>query len=108
MMQISDLYHHMALHRREAATDGDDSHKFWDKQPVPKLAESSTDNEPIEVKTVADVRKKPYKLPAGYSWSVVDVNKPEQVSSILRAFPTAHMCLFGCSGDTQSRVNVCN
>lgn len=67
------------MHRRADVGSGDDSHKFWDKQPVPKLAESSTDNEPIEIKTVDDVRKKPYKLPTGYSWSVVDVNKPEQV-----------------------------
>ena len=89
----------MAMKQRAAAKDtGARAHGFWDKQPVPKLAEKPDQNEPIETKTVADVRATPYKLPPGFSWSSVDVADEKQVrlSHARHAWPASAQAV--CSG----------
>ena len=53
-----------------------DQHNFWNTQPVPKYYEPVADGDfdkPIEVKTLADVRKTPYDLPEGYSWCTLNL-----------------------------------
>lgn len=44
----------------------------------PKPDENPEENAPIEVKTVAEVRAEPYKLPAGFAWCEVDMGEPAQ------------------------------
>jgi len=78
--QITDLFHHMALRRRPPTDEASKAHGFWDKQPVPKLAEKPGESAPIEVKEVKDVRQKPYKLPGGFEWCEVDPAKEDKVS----------------------------
>jgi len=54
-----------------------DPHDFWDDQPVPKIGEKLKPedyNQPIEVKTLGDVRREPLNLPAGYNWANLDLN----------------------------------
>ena len=54
-----------------------DQHDFWFTQPVPKYFEQvkmSEYDQPVEVKTLDDVRKDPLPLPEGYHWSVVDLS----------------------------------
>ena len=62
-------------------------HRFCDEQPVPK----STDklrlgdddfNKPIEVKTVDQVQQEPYKLPAQYNWSDIDLNDEAVIEEV--------------------------
>ena len=77
--QIQDLFHHMALRRRPPADDSSKPHGFWDKQPVPKLAEKPGEGAAIETKSVDDVKKKPYKLPGGFEWCEVDPSKDDKV-----------------------------
>ncbi|KAH9247035.1 hypothetical protein BASA81_015373 [Batrachochytrium salamandrivorans] len=55
-----------------APTAKPDSHKFWGTQPVPQTAGQALPLGPIEVKTVADVKKDPYKLPEGFEWCLID------------------------------------
>ncbi|KNC49571.1 glycylpeptide N-tetradecanoyltransferase [Thecamonas trahens ATCC 50062] len=61
----------------------DDSHKFWDTQPVPKLSEDTPDdvNEPI-VPEYEEIRQEPYKLPPGFEWSIIDIDAPEQLTEV--------------------------
>lgn len=37
-------------------------------------------NDPIEIKTLDDVRKEPYQLPAGFFWDTLDINHAGTVS----------------------------
>lgn len=62
-----------------------DTHQFWDTQPVPhandEVKESDYDK-PIEVKTLADVRKEPLPLPKGYFWKDLDLNDDTQANDL--------------------------
>lgn len=59
-------------------------HRFWDKQPVPKLNSSApTRCAPLQVRQVSDVRKEPYPLPAGFRWVTMDVMNDEKDTSDL-------------------------
>jgi glycylpeptide N-tetradecanoyltransferase len=60
----------------------DDSHKFWDTQPVPKLSDSLSEFGPFEVKKVEEIQKEPYPLPKGYEWYEADVNSNEDMDKI--------------------------
>lgn len=55
-------------------------HTFWNTQPVPQtdVDQKETIGE-IETKTVAEVRKTPYDLPAGFMWSNCDMNDPATI-----------------------------
>lgn len=58
-----------------------DAHDFWDSQPVPKAYEvfdSALIDKPIDKeKTVEEVKQDPYNLPAGFTWSDVDITNRE-------------------------------
>ena len=61
-----------------------EKHSFWDTQPVIHLTESSkpTLGAPIEIKEVKDVRPEPLALPAGFVWSVVDLNNDKEMEEV--------------------------
>ena len=66
---------------RPTAQQAEQSHKFWDSQPMPKLAtllrgplEDSSAGPLDPLKTVEEVRQTPYNLPAGFEWLDVDIN----------------------------------
>lgn len=64
--------------------DPNRSHKFWNKQPVPQMNEKYEEdiNGPIEVKTLADVRKQPLLLPKQFEWVELDLNEEKQVDEL--------------------------
>ncbi|CAL8147625.1 unnamed protein product [Orchesella dallaii] len=48
--------------------------EFWSTQPVPKMDEVITTNEPIEPDVPTDkIRHEPYSLPDGFSWDTLDL-----------------------------------
>ncbi|XP_003742391.1 glycylpeptide N-tetradecanoyltransferase 2 [Galendromus occidentalis] len=56
---------------------------FWNTQPVPKLDETITTNEPIESNISKDqIRKEPYTLPAAFKWDDVDLNNDDQLKEL--------------------------
>lgn len=61
--------------------------EFWDSQPVPKtkdLIAGDLDDVhgPLEKKTVEDVRKEPYPLPAGFEWGIVDLDNDAELEEL--------------------------
>jgi hypothetical protein len=58
-----------------------DAHDFWDSQPVPKAydkVDMTSMDKPIDkIKTVDEVKKEPYNLPAGFVWDDVDISNSE-------------------------------
>ena len=51
--------------------------EFWSTQPVPKLDEVSSANEPIvEDIPVSDLRKQPFSLPSGFHWDTLKIDDP--------------------------------
>mgnify|MGYP003955346485 CR=1 FL=1 len=58
-----------------------DTHDFWDSQPVPKENDTVTaadyDKQIDEVKTIDDIRAEPLEIPAGFTWSVVDIENDD-------------------------------
>lgn len=63
--------------RSKKAAAAEQSHKFWNTQPVPQ--DAASDYGPIETKTVDQVRKAPYKLPASFEWDDLDVSDEKSV-----------------------------
>ena len=63
-----------------------DAHDFWDSQPVPKAYEAAdavTYDQAIDrPKTVDEVKKEPYTLPAGFRWVDVDIADPIQAQEV--------------------------
>lgn len=63
-----------------------DDHGFWDNQPVPKTGEKVAEDQydaPIDKeKTVDDIPAEPYPLPAGYTWSNVDIHNDEEAKDV--------------------------
>jgi len=57
-------------------------HKFWNTQPVVQLHQEPTDYGPLEVKTVDEIRKEPYAMPAGFIWAPVDVSDDAQILEV--------------------------
>jgi glycylpeptide N-tetradecanoyltransferase len=57
-------------------------HKFWDKQPVPKLYEKTSDIGPLEHKTVDQIRTTPLDLPSSFEWYDIDVDSDEDMKKI--------------------------
>ncbi|GAB9464448.1 Glycylpeptide n-tetradecanoyltransferase 2 [Globisporangium polare] len=67
---------------KQLGTDEKDF-KFWKTQPVPKIDEFPQEHGAIDApKTVADVRKEPYAMPAGFAWSEIDLAQPEQAQEV--------------------------
>ena len=51
--------------------------EFWSTQPVPKIDEDITTNEPIEADIpVEKLRSMPYSLPAGFNWDTLNFDDP--------------------------------
>ena len=72
-----------ALAEMQASKDVRDSRvdkksfEFWSTQPVPKIDEVITTNEPIEEDVpVENLRKDPYTLPSGYQWDTLNLDDP--------------------------------
>lgn len=52
-------------------------YQFWNTQPVPKMDEKITCNEPIEpVKGTLEIRAEPYSLPVGFQWDTLNLDEP--------------------------------
>jgi len=69
----------------ELLTNGGLNHTFWDTQPVPKFTEPDVEikSGPIDPpKTVSDVKKEPYSLPAAYEWVTCNVLDDEELQAI--------------------------
>ena len=53
------------------------TYEFWATQPVPKLDEVITTNEPInEDIPLHKLRQEPYTLPAGFGWDTLNLDDP--------------------------------
>jgi hypothetical protein len=70
-----------------APADDEDAHAFWDTQPVPRLAEDTTELDPtqfgpIDPPDLSAVRKEPYNLPPSFEWSDVDLADAEQTQEL--------------------------
>ncbi|ETO11747.1 hypothetical protein RFI_25625 [Reticulomyxa filosa] len=61
--------------KRRWEVDINEPHAFWDKEPVPSLKQEVGNdvNDPVEVKTLDDVRKKPLLLPKDFEWFDMDL-----------------------------------
>ena len=60
-------------------------HKFWDTQPVPKLATSAFEAAigPIDATNIVEnVRKDPFPLPPAFEWITCDVSKESELQEI--------------------------
>ncbi|PRP88849.1 glycylpeptide N-tetradecanoyltransferase 2 [Planoprotostelium fungivorum] len=58
-------------------------HDFWDTQPVLHRGETAEEVGPIDaIKTVDEVRKEPYNLPAGFEWAETDISLPETMDEV--------------------------
>ncbi|XP_069702884.1 glycylpeptide N-tetradecanoyltransferase 1 [Periplaneta americana] len=52
-------------------------YQFWNTQPVPKMDEKITCNEPIEPeKGTSEIRPEPYSLPDGFQWDTLNLDEP--------------------------------
>jgi len=61
------------------------THKFWDSMPMPAFDSESpevVESGPLEEKTLADVRKMPLKLPAGYEWYEFDLTEEKDANDV--------------------------
>lgn len=59
--------------------------KFWKTQPVPQYGEETTDAEfigALEPDDHHEIKQDPLKLPAGFEWTTVEVEKPEQLDEL--------------------------
>lgn len=65
-------------------TPSENEWKFWNTQPVPKINETVTECGPIETKTLADVMKEPYPLPASFEWDSIDMTDDKQVDEVYK------------------------
>jgi glycylpeptide N-tetradecanoyltransferase len=74
----------MSRGRRRWEVDAEATHVFWDTQPVPTLSEkiAADENEPMEVKTLDDVRKEPLLLPAAFTWVELDLRKEAELDEL--------------------------
>lgn len=66
------------------------THKFWDTQPVPRMAQLITKTQQIQQgaidppKTANEVREAPLKLPAALEWVDVDLADDEWAAEVYR------------------------
>lgn len=64
-------------------------HKFWDTQPIIKTLENNNNNlinvnDPIENKTIDDIRKEPYILNDTLEWYIPDIENGEELGLIYK------------------------
>lgn len=58
-------------------------HKFWETQPMLAFTEEADDSGPIEAqRTVDEVKKDEYAMPAGFVWSSIDVTDTAQINEV--------------------------
>nr|CAG4643173.1 EOG090X055U [Ilyocryptus agilis] len=59
------------------------SYEFWSTQPVPKIDEEITANEPIEPDTpLSEIRPDPYTLPSGFVWDTLSLDNPQVLQEL--------------------------
>nr|CAG4640821.1 EOG090X055U [Eulimnadia texana] len=59
------------------------AYEFWNTQPVPKLDEQITVNEPIEPdKPLSEIRAEPYSLPQGFVWDTLTLDDPSTLQEL--------------------------
>ncbi|XP_055679514.1 glycylpeptide N-tetradecanoyltransferase [Lutzomyia longipalpis] len=59
------------------------SFKFWSTQPVPKLDETISTNEPIDAaRDVAAIRQDPYSLPDGFKWDTLVIDEKDVLQEL--------------------------
>ncbi|CAB3379270.1 Hypothetical predicted protein [Cloeon dipterum] len=73
-MEMLTMQHKPAKTQEEALQK---QYQFWNTQPVPKMDEKITSNEPIEDdKSLKEIRQESYSLPDGFQWDTLDLNDP--------------------------------
>jgi glycylpeptide N-tetradecanoyltransferase len=68
---------HFGLRSNKPAKAEKNTHTFWDTQPVPKKDGNIDDgsNQAIDpVKTIDEIKKEPYPLPASFEWTDTDID----------------------------------
>ncbi|XP_061765563.1 glycylpeptide N-tetradecanoyltransferase 2-like isoform X3 [Nerophis ophidion] len=58
------------------------TYKFWDTQPVPKLAGEVITSQGQITEVETSVRVEPYSLPQGFSWDTVDPSNPTELREL--------------------------
>ena len=71
----------------DGGTTVDQTHAFWDTQPVPRLNEDTSEIDPAQMGPIDPpdmglVRKEPYHLPPSFEWSDVDLADSEQAHEL--------------------------
>ena len=60
-----------------------EKHSFWKNQPIDSIKLNDLTkiiNNPIEIKTIDDIKKEPISLPEGYEWHTFDLNNEEDLN----------------------------
>jgi len=58
-------------------------YEFWNTQPVPKIGEQISVNEPIEKdKPLSEIRPEPYSLPPGFVWDTLILDNPQTLQEL--------------------------
>jgi len=68
--------------KRQGIQAADRKHDFWDTQPVPKISQELVESGPLQHQTVDDIQKEPYKIPAGFEWSTIDIHNDAEADEM--------------------------
>lgn len=82
--RVRELLDALAIHQGRGGAQPR-RHAFWETQPVTQYEEVAGSNEdgPIDApKTVEDVKKDPYNLPANFQWCECDMRDPATVKEV--------------------------
>ncbi|XP_074096678.1 N-myristoyl transferase isoform X1 [Cotesia typhae] len=71
-MEVLKMQHKPAKTQEEALQK---TYQFWSTQPVPKMDEKISINEPIEPNKTS-IRPEPYSLPADFQWDTLNLDDP--------------------------------
>ncbi|XP_057321678.1 glycylpeptide N-tetradecanoyltransferase [Microplitis mediator] len=71
-MEVFKMQHKPAKTQEEAMQK---TYQFWSTQPVPKMDEKISINEPIEPNKTS-IRPEPYSLPADFQWDTLNLDDP--------------------------------
>lgn len=83
--QLRQQYKHESAEKLMDISPLFDPHDFWHNQPVPRAHEKVDKtllDKAIEVKTLDQVSKTAYSLPAGYSWCDLDLTNDDQAHEL--------------------------
>lgn len=80
IQDIRKAMEHLTFQQKPAKTAEEalqKQYQFWNTQPVPKMDEKITCNEPIEPdKGIQEIRQESYSLPDGFKWDTLNLNEP--------------------------------